>query len=173
MYQVKPRAGACGRTSNLTQNTVHNPVDGCCGNTIRSACLKALQMPYHLLDERKLDMVGILDNDFLSSVACLKNDGVVCKHGEAYTPLFSNQFYLVGLGTFVSDKAPAAASRKAVLESEGSRYRVFCLIKPASVSVKSGNIDYWPEKFLKQVYLVRGKVVEISSSGNIALDTPW
>ena len=130
-------------------------------------------MSYHLLDKGQLYMIGILNYDFLLTVACLKNDGVICKHREAYTSLFSNQFYLVCLGAFMSHKTPTATSWESILESEGCRHRILGLIQSASVSMKSGNVDYWPEEFLQQIQLVWGKVVEISSSGNIALYTPW
>ena len=130
-------------------------------------------MSYHLLDKGQLYMIGILDYDFLLTVACLKNDGVICKHREAYASLFSNQFYLVCLGTLMSNKAPTATSWESVLKSEGCRYRILGLIQSTSVSMKSGNVDNRPEEFLQQIQLVRSKIVEISSSGNITLYTPW
>ena len=130
-------------------------------------------MSYNLLDKRKLDMVWILNNNFFFSVACLKNDGVIRKYREAYTSLFSNQFYLVCLGALMSNKAPTATSWESVLKSEGCRHSILCLIQTSSVSMKSGNVDYRTEEFLQQIQLVWGKVVEISSSGNIALYTPW
>lgn len=156
----------------LAKNAVHDPVDTGGRDAVGSAVSCSLKMLYDLLDEGELDMLGIGNRDFMTAFAGLENNGTVGEDGKAYPAFFAYQLNLVGLGTLVTYKAPAAAAWKAALEGECCRYCIFGLVKSAKVGTETIDVNNGAKKLLEQVQLMRCQIVEITASGNVALHSP-
>ena len=159
-------------SSNLSKDAVHDPVDA--GGTDAVGCADAalLQMFHDALDERQLNVLGILDMELLSSLLAHHDDGLVGEDREVEPSVVAYEFDAVGACALVTYKAPTAAARKAVGKLEGSTDGVLRLIKSAAIAAETFGFDDGAEDFLKQVNLVRRKVVEVTAACNVALYTP-
>ena len=156
----------------LTQDAVHHPVDAGCADAVGCADVALLQMFDDALNERQLDVLRVLDLDFLSSLFSTQDDGLVGKDREVKLTSVAHKFDAVCACTLVAYKAPGAAARQAVGKLEGGTHGVFRLIKSASIAAETFRFNNRTEYLLKQVYLVRSEVVEVTAACDVALHTP-
>lgn len=158
---------------NLSQNTVHDPVYAGSADRVCGARSLLLQMAYHLFDKGHLYVRWVLYQYFLSALCIVQDDGVVGKDREAELSMVANQLYSVLSGAFVTDEAPGAAPRQSVVELEACAHGVFRLIESFPVCTVTLGLYDGTEYFLKQVYLMWSQVVEVASTSNVALHSPW
>ena len=146
----------CCSLLNLSQNPVHDPVDAGGADVVGGAGAGLLEVLHDALDERQLDVLGILDAELLLSLLGAQDDGLVGEDGEAELSALPDEFDAVGAGALVADEAPGAAAGQSVGKLEGSADGVLRLIESAPVAAETFRPDDGAEDFLKQVYLVGG-----------------
>jgi hypothetical protein len=117
-------------------------------------------------------MWGIGDAYLLASHACCKGDGFVREYREADLAFLSNYLDSICTGAVVSNETPRTTARQTVLEAECRRHGILTAVQTSTVGMVAGNMYNWSEYFLQQVNLVRCKVIEISSTGYITLNSP-
>ena len=98
--------------------------------------------------------------------------GLVGEDGEADLPFVADKLDAVGACAVVRDEAPRAAARQPVGKLEGGANAVLCLVEPAAIGAETVGTHNRAEEFLQEVYLMRGKVVEVAAASNVALHTP-
>ena len=161
-----------GKKSKLSQNSVHYPVWRCRRNAIGIADTASLKMSDNLLNQRQLNMWRIRHTYFLTPLTCCKCNGFVREYRETNLTILSNYLNTVCPGAVMTHKAPRATTRQTVLEAECRRHGILTAVQTSTVCMVAGNMYNWSEYFLQQVNLVRCKVLEISSSGSITLNSP-
>ena len=129
-------------------------------------------MLYHISDDRQLNIRWIGNGDARSALASYQLDRLIGKDRERERTLVANHLNTVFLGTLMSHEAPTAARRNTTFEEETGRYRIFCIIKMRTVGRITMGTGDDSKEILQQVYLMRSQVVEISSTGNIRLQSP-
>lgn len=86
--------------------------------------------------------------------------------------MLSNDFNTILLRTLVTHKAPRGTAWQAVFKKKTGTDAVLCLVKMRAVGAVAVRFCYDSEELLKQIELVRGKVIEVASACNIGLKPP-
>ena len=117
----------------LPKHTIKHPVYRGSRNASAGTGIDALQMLYHISDDRQLNIRWICNGDALSALASYQLDRLIGKDRERERTLVANHLNTVFLGTLMAHEAPTAARRNTTFEEETGRYRIFCIIKMRTV----------------------------------------
>ena len=158
--------------SKFSQDFVHHPVHRRGAHAVAGAGGLLLQVFHDVVYQRELHVWRVGDDDFLPSPFGVQGNGLVGEHGEADLAFVADDFDAVHLGRFVGHEAPRARAGRAVGKLEAGAHVVFRGIEPLLVRAIAVRTDDGAEKFLEQIQLVWGEVVEIATTGNIGLYSP-
>lgn len=133
----------------------------------------ALQMLYHRADDGQLYVRRIGNRYALVAVGIDQTDRIIIIHRERKHALVADHLDDIFLRTLMTDKAPRGRAGETISETEYRTDRIFRIIQMGTVGSIAMRLGDHTEELLKQVKLMRGKIIEIAASRDVRLESPW
>ena len=150
------------RSLELTQYTVHYPVDRCGGNSRAVARAYSLQMLNDTTDDGQLHVRRVGYFYIAGPLTGIEVYGVVGIDREVDHPLVAHHLYAVVTRRLVPHKTPRCRTGKSVLKTETSTHIVFHLVHSFTVGADTIGLNNDAKDILYEVKLVRSEVEEIA-----------
>lgn len=157
---------------NLAKNAVDDPVGGRGAHTVAVAKPLSQQMIRDAPQDGILHVGRIFHANMLLALLVDDMNREIIEDREGNLSAVANDEYAVFPRTFVSHETPSAGSRHSAVKLHGGRHGVFRVIKSAAIRREAIRFYDGAEEMLKEVELMRRKVVEIATARNVRLQSP-
>lgn len=155
------------------ENTVDDPIGGCCTYAVALAESTALQVVSDIAQDGILHVLRVFDVEMLFTLLVDQMDGQIVEHGEGDLSTVADDENAILAGTLVSHEAPSARGRHTIMELHGSGNGILRRVQSPPIGRISVSLHDRPEELLQEVELMWSQVVEISATGNVRLQSPW